>query len=160
RAPRSASRRSVSLDVVVSYPGLAAALAAVDHVLGALLGGRGRRALCTRLGLDHRRLPALGDVLHVLVDQEAVGVALAMRRHQLPGPRDLDLIAALVGRAARLLGVLVIGLVRRRVADLLARQPLELDLVIGPRNLDDPQALLRRGIGRVADAELRPLALG
>src|SRR5882672_2960847 len=49
-----------------------AALAVVDHVLGARLGGRGRCALRTRLGLDHRRLPGLGDVLHVLVDQQAV----------------------------------------------------------------------------------------
>src|ERR1043166_5173306 len=93
---------------------LAAALALVGQVLRRGPGGRRR----TRLGLDSGRFPALGDVLHLLVDEQAVGVALAVRRRQLPRAGDLDLVADLVGRTGRLLGILGIAAIGRRVAQL------------------------------------------
>src|ERR1051325_1165560 len=136
---------------------LAAALPVLDHVLGARPGRR-RRLVPARVGPDHRRFPVRGDILHPLVDQESVGVALAVRRRQPPRAGDLDLIADLVWRAGRLLRVLGVAAIRRRVAQLVLGQPLELDLVVRPRHLDDPQALLGGGVGGVADVELGPLA--
>ena len=47
------------------------------------------------------RLPVLGDVLHLLVDEQAVGVALAVRRRRLERARDLDLVADRVRPADR-----------------------------------------------------------
>src|SRR6185436_12386016 len=100
-------------------PALARALAALHEILRRWLGRRSRCALSARFGLDHRRLPGLGDVLHLLVDQQTIGVALAVRRRQLPGAGDLDLIADLVGRAHALLLIgLRIAAIGRGISEL------------------------------------------
>src|ERR1044071_5809724 len=139
-------------------PALAAALAAlVDQILRARSRGSGGCRL-PRLGLDDGRLPVRGEVLHPLVDQQSVGVALAVRRRQPPRAGDLDLIADLVRRTRRLLRVLGVAAIGRRIAQLVLGQPLELDLVVRPWDLDDPQALLGGRVGGIADVELRPLA--
>src|SRR5512141_1591159 len=74
----------------------------VDELLGRDLAVRRRRwATGGARGrhLDHRRLPVLRDVLHLLVDEQTIGVPLAVRRADLERAGDLDLVTDGVRRA-------------------------------------------------------------
>src|SRR4029079_2695814 len=120
-------------------------------VLGRGLGrGRRRRRgglarARRRAGLRLRLFPALRDVLHRLVDEQAVAVALAVRRRQLPRAGHDDLVGELVGRDDLAVDVDLDALLVAVLPVLLfLGQVLGLVLAQLARDLDDPDAALAR----------------